>query len=38
LFMYYGGELENGGDGKVTYMGGSRKCIGLKEGTWMEEV
>ena len=33
-----GGELKEGGDGKVTYLGGSRKCIVLKEGAGIEEV
>ncbi|KAJ8445026.1 hypothetical protein Cgig2_022546 [Carnegiea gigantea] len=33
-----GAELEDGGYGRVTYVRGSRKCIVLKEGTWMEEV
>ena len=32
------GELEDGGDGKVTYVGGLRKCIMLKEGTGIKEV
>ncbi|KAJ8422374.1 hypothetical protein Cgig2_006444 [Carnegiea gigantea] len=31
-------QLEDGGDGKVTYTGGSRKCTVLKEGVEMEEV
>ncbi|KAJ8435710.1 LOW QUALITY PROTEIN: hypothetical protein Cgig2_002667 [Carnegiea gigantea] len=33
-----GGKLEDGEDGKVTYVRGLRKCILLKEGTRMEEV
>ncbi|KAJ8420746.1 hypothetical protein Cgig2_019814 [Carnegiea gigantea] len=32
-----GGELEEGGYGKVTYMGGSRKCIVVKKGMGPEE-
>ncbi|KAJ8421255.1 hypothetical protein Cgig2_027766 [Carnegiea gigantea] len=33
-----GGELDNGGPGKITYAGGSMKCIMLKEGLEIEEV
>ena len=33
-----GGELEECGDGKVTYVGGLRKCILVNEGTEAEEV
>ncbi|KAJ8436492.1 hypothetical protein Cgig2_000477 [Carnegiea gigantea] len=38
VYMLWGGELEDGGDRKVTYLGGSRKCIVLKEGAGIEEV
>jgi len=34
--MCYKGELEEGRDGKVTYVGGSRKCIVVKEGMGVE--
>jgi len=30
--------MEEGGDGKVTYLGGSKKCVVLKEGARIEEV
>ena len=33
-----GGQMEEGGDGKVTYLGGSKKCVVLKEGARIEEV
>jgi len=33
-----GGELEECGDGKVTYVGGLRKCIVVNKGTEAEEV
>ena len=33
-----GGELEESGDGKVTYVEGLTKCIMLKEGMAVEEV
>ena len=36
--MCYGGMLEQSGDGKVTYKGGSRKCMVAKEGMGVKEV
>lgn len=36
--MCYGGELDDGGTGKVIYVGGWTKCIVLKEGMGLEEV
>ena len=33
-----GEELEECGDGKVTYVGGLRKCIVVNKGTEAEEV
>jgi len=36
--MCYGGELEDGGDEKLTYLWGSRKCIVLKKGAGIDEV
>ncbi|KAJ8444749.1 hypothetical protein Cgig2_033757 [Carnegiea gigantea] len=38
VYVLWGGELEENGDGKLTYVGGSTKCILLKEGMAMEEV
>ena len=36
--MCYGGELDDGGAEKVTYVGDWTKCIILKKGLGMEEV
>ena len=33
-----GGKLEDGEDGKVTYEGGSTKCVVLEKGMGVEEV
>jgi len=38
VFVLCGRELEECGDRKVTYVGGSRKCIVVKEETGVEEV
>ena len=38
VYVLWGGQMEEGGDGKVTYMGGSKKCVVLKEGARIEEV
>jgi len=36
--MCYGGELDDGGAEKITYVRGWTKCIVLKEGMGMEEM
>ncbi|KAJ8449263.1 hypothetical protein Cgig2_002395 [Carnegiea gigantea] len=38
VYVLWVGKLEEDGDGKLTYVGGSTKCILLKEGMAMEEV
>jgi len=38
VYVLCGKELEECGDRKVTYVGGPRKCIVMKEGTGVEEV
>ena len=38
VYVLWVGELEEDGDGKLTYVGGSTKCILLKEEMAMEEV
>ena len=38
LFMYYRGELDDGGAKKVAYVGGWTKCIVLKEDMGLEKV
>ena len=38
VYVLWGGELEEDGDGKLSYVGGLTKFILLKEGMVMEEV
>jgi len=38
IYVLWEGELEERGDGKVTYVGGLRKRIIAKEGMGVEEV
>ncbi|KAJ8439630.1 hypothetical protein Cgig2_021006 [Carnegiea gigantea] len=37
-YVLWGGMLAKSGDGKVTYEGGSRKCMVVKEGMGVEEL
>ncbi|KAJ8425801.1 hypothetical protein Cgig2_023734 [Carnegiea gigantea] len=38
MYVLWGGMLAESGDGKVTYEGGSRKCMEVKEGMGVEEL
>ena len=34
----WGGVVEDGGEGKMVYNGGSRKCVVVREGMGVEEL
>ncbi|KAJ8424605.1 hypothetical protein Cgig2_014409 [Carnegiea gigantea] len=38
MYVLWGGMVVESGDGKVTYEGGSRKCMVVREGTGAEEL
>ena len=38
MYVLWGAMLAESGDGKVTYEGGSRKCVVMKEGMVVKEL
>jgi len=38
VYVLWGGVVEDGGEGKMVYNGGSRKCVVVREGMGVEEL